>query len=71
MGIRFSRIKVARVMKPMMSMRNEIKVKYRPSTTDSKLWLAVEANVLDRRFSIKVPAVYWVSDLTYISVAEG
>ena len=45
MGIRFSRTKTARIMKPMMSIRNEIKVKYKPSTTDSKLRLAVEYNI--------------------------
>lgn len=69
-GIKVSRTKVARVMRAM-GIRSEIKLKHRPSTTDSKHRLAVADNVLDRQFSVDAPAVSWVSDLTYISTAEG
>ena len=68
--IKVSRTKVARVMMAM-GVRSEIKLKYRPSTTDYKHRLAVADNVLDRQFFVDAPAVSWVSNLTYISTAEG
>ena len=41
------------------------------STTDSKHSLPIAENLLNREFSVSKPNRVWVSDLTYISTAEG
>lgn len=69
-GMPISRIRVARLMKNM-GLRSEIKLKYKPSTTDSKHSFPIAPNLLDRQFSVKAPNVAWVSDLTYIRTLEG
>ena len=44
--------------------------KYKP-TTDSKHDLPIAPNVLDREFTVEEPNEVWVSDITYISTAQG
>lgn len=69
-GIRISRRKVAKMMKKM-GIRSQIKLKYRPNTTDSKHNLYVAENLLKRAFNVDKPSKVWVSDLTYIDTSEG
>lgn len=41
------------------------------ATTDSKHNLPIAPNVLDREFTVEEPDEVWVSDITYISTAQG
>jgi len=41
------------------------------ATTDSKHTLPVAPNLLDRQFAVTVPTKAWVTDITYVAIAEG
>ncbi|MBK7477768.1 MAG: IS3 family transposase [Haliscomenobacter sp.] len=68
-GVQVSRIRVARLMK-QAQICGEHKKKYR-ATTDSKHNHPVAENLLDRNFQPQEIGQAWVSDLTYISTAQG
>ena len=40
-------------------------------TTDSKHYLPVAPNILNREFTVNAPGIVWVSDVTYIPTDEG
>lgn len=69
-GIKISRRKVAKMMK-RMGLRSQIKLKYKPNTTNSKHNLYVAPHLLNREFKVDAPSKVWVSDLTYIETGEG
>jgi len=50
--------------------RPRTKCKFK-ATTDSKHNLPIAPNVLDRDFTVEEPDEVWVSDITYISTAQG
>ncbi len=68
-GIKASQPLVAKLMR-REQIRSIIKRKYRVTTNSSHTYPVVE-NKLEREFSVASPNQAWVSDLTYISTAQG
>lgn len=68
-GIHVSRPRVARLMKEM-GLKSITRKKY-VVTTDSRHNFPASDNLLARDFSAQRPAEVWVSDITYIKVAQG
>jgi putative transposase len=69
-GLKVSRPRVARLMKPA-NLKSIIQKKYVVTTTDSKHAYPVAENYLNRQFNPTKPGQAWVSDLTYIATGEG
>jgi len=68
-GHEIGRHRVARLMREQ-GLRARKKRRFQ-TTTDSSHGLPVAANVLDRQFTVEVPNVAWVSDITYLWTREG
>ncbi|MBV6644171.1 MAG: IS3 family transposase [Cyclobacteriaceae bacterium] len=64
-----SRPRVARIIRS--EPRSIICKKFRGMTTDSRHNLPVAGNLLNRDFEAIAPSQKWVSDITYISTAQG
>jgi putative transposase len=68
-GVIISQRTVTRIMKEN-GIRSKTVKKYK-ATTNSKHALPVQENVLDREFTASKPNEKWVTDITYVSTAEG
>lgn len=68
-GIKVSQPTVAKMMRTQ-GIRSAIKKKFK-ATTDSSHNYSVAENVLNQNFSSPDTNCVWVSDLTYVSTAEG
>lgn len=68
-GIEVSKVMVAKLMREEC-LRSIVRKKYKV-TTDSSHNYPVVANKLNREFTVKQENIAWVSDITYISTAEG
>lgn len=69
LGYKVSRPKVARIMR-----RNNIQSKIRKKwvvTTDSRHSEPIAPNLLNRNFTVDLPGIVWVSDITYIHTKNG
>src|ERR1039458_3862325 len=69
-GIRVGKQRVQRLMKKH-GIQARGKRRFRVATTDSRHYLPVAPNVLDRKFIVAAPNQAWVGDLTYIATDEG
>jgi transposase InsO family protein len=68
-GIKASKILVAKLMK-QACLRSIVSKKHKVTTYSSHKYPVVE-NVLNREFTVNEKNKVWVSDITYISTAEG
>lgn len=68
-GVSISQRTVTRIMKEN-GIRSKTVKKYK-ATTNSKHSLPVQENVLNREFTASKPNEKWVTDITYVSTAEG
>jgi transposase InsO family protein len=68
-GTKISQRTVARIMKEN-GLRSRTVKKYK-ATTNSKHSMPVQENVLNREFVASKPGEKWVTDITYVSTAEG
>ena len=68
-GIKASKVLVAKLMKHER-LRSIVKKKYKITTDSSHKYPVVE-NVLNREFTVNANNKVWVSDITYISTAQG
>ena len=68
-GIKVSEILVAKLMR-IEHLKSIVRKKYKV-TTDSKHKYPVVDNKLNREFTVKEENLVWVSDITYISTAQG
>lgn len=68
-GIKASKVLVAKLMK-QEHLRSIVKKKYKVTTDSSHKHTVVE-NVLNREFNVDKINTVWVSDITYISTAQG
>lgn len=68
-GFYYSRSYIALIMKEL-GLRSVLSKKFRVCTTDSKHNLPIAKNILDRNFTSSVLGEKWVSDITYIKVAN-
>lgn len=69
-GWKVSRPRVARIMRAS-SLRSIICKKFRGTTTDSRHYLPVADNILNRDFHADQEGQKWVSDITYIPTRQG
>lgn len=69
-NIYISRSYVARIMQEM-GLKSVICKKFKITTTDSNHSYPIAENILNRNFNVKELGKVWVSDITYIKVAEG
>jgi transposase InsO family protein len=69
-GLKLSRPRVARLMRSE-GIRSIVHNKFRVVTTDSKHNYPIAENLLNRKFKAPKPGKVWVSDITYISTAQG
>ena len=69
-GQSVSRKRIERVMR-RHGIRAHAPRRYRVCTTDSKPFLPVAANLLDRNFVADRPDQVWLTDITYIPTGEG
>jgi transposase InsO family protein len=69
-NIYISRSYVARIMQEM-GLKSVICKKFKITTTDSNHGYPIAENILNRNFNVKELGKVWVSDITYIKVAEG
>ena len=65
----YSRSYIALIMRGL-GLRSVLSKKFRVCTTDSKHNLPIAKNILDRNFTSSVLGEKWVSDITYIKVAN-
>ncbi len=70
LGWEVSRPRVARIMRSE-GMRSIICKKFRGTTTDSRHYLPVAENILNRNFKANQEGQKWVSDITYIATQQG
>jgi len=68
-GFYYSRSYIALIMKDL-GLRSVLSKKFRVCTTDSNHNLPIAKNILDRNFTSSVLGEKWVSDITYIKVAN-
>ena len=68
-GINLSRSYVGLLMK-QLGLKSILSKKYRVQTTDSNHDYPITENVLNRNFSSSVLGQKWVSDITYIKIAN-
>lgn len=68
-GFYYSRSYIALIMKEL-GLRSVLSKKFRVCTTDSNHNLPIAKNILDRNFTSSVLGEKWVSDITYIKVAN-
>lgn len=70
LGWKISRPRVARIMRSE-GMRSITCKKFRGTTTDSRHYLPVAENILNRNFKANQEGQKWVSDITYIATRQG
>lgn len=68
-GLYYSRSYIALIMK-QLGLKSVLSKKFRVCTTDSNHNLPLANNILDRNFTSSVLGEKWVSDITYIKVAN-
>jgi putative transposase len=68
-GFYYSRSYIALIMKEL-GLRSVLSKKFRVCTTDSNHNLPLAKNIVDRNFTSSVLGEKWVSDITYIKVAN-
>jgi len=68
-GERISRKRVVRLMR-QQGLSAQVK-RHKVRTTDSSHGLPIASNVLGQRFTETTPGRVWVTDITYVSTAEG
>jgi transposase InsO family protein len=68
-GIQVSKVLVAKLMK-QEHLRSIVKKKYIVTTNSSHKYPVIE-NVLNREFTVDTANKVWVSDITYVSTAQG
>jgi transposase InsO family protein len=68
-GIQVSKVLVAKLMK-QEHLRSIVKKKYIVTTNSSHKYPVIE-NVLNREFTVDTTNKVWVSDITYVSTAQG
>lgn len=68
-GYKISRIIVAKYMK-QLGLRSKLSKKFKVTTNSNHNYLIVE-NILSRKFFVKTPSKFWVSDITYIQTKGG
>lgn len=70
MGYAISRKTVASVME-ILCIKGSASEKRKPRTTDSDHDFVIARNFLDRKFYADAPNLKWVTDITYVKVAQG